>query len=425
MLDVGTQNSPVNAQTMPPQGSLKLNPLAVRERSLSVPGCREVHSSEENVLTFLVGLNQQDAKNLARVSVFVNTGTIATSRILNGIIRQTFRRNISSLDVVARLLQHPEHLIAIDDSLVGVTDVNVPNPLKSQRTLDKDFELAEVGYCLLQAEKEKLEQHLDAMEQLRPAPNVTEKSKPQKENDASNSNSNSDQSSGSDSSSRGEMEFQFSLPNDVMTQVDQCLRDIQKLKKVVKGVATNGKGTVFLYGNGGVAYTPSIPKALYQKLKQLRNSSFSARPSYIAVGTRERFYVAFNDGTANWKGPRALDKMLKNCVKEKKPPRSVAFGGSYDTFFVVFHDGSWQYQGRGIPESLEDKLEERDCRADLVTVNLGPKGEWFLKAKNGKMWWHGVSDSLDKEIAHILNSGRSLNTIDFGESASYFMSLNE
>eukprot|EP00980_Cylindrotheca_fusiformis_P020981 scaffold7987_cov200-Cylindrotheca_fusiformis.AAC.10 len=406
---------------MPSQISPKLNPVAVRERSLSIPGCREIVSMEPNVVSFLVGLDQQDPNNLARVNIFVNTGTIATSRILNGQVRQTFRRNVSSLDVVARLLKHPESLIAIDDSLIGVED-DVPKPPASPRTLQKDIEFSEVGYCILQAEKEKLEKHLQAIEELNQPP-LTSKTRKNKENYSQNGND--DDYSDSDSTAQEETEFQFSLPDDVMTQVDQCLRDIQRKKKVVKGVATNGKGTVFLYGNGGVAYTPSIPKALYQKLKQLRNSGFSARPSYIAVGTRERFYVAFNDGTAEWKGSKALDKILKKCVKEKKSPLSVAFGGSYDTFFVVFSDGSWQYEGRGIPETLEDILEERDYRADLVTVNLGPNGEWFLKAKNGRMWWNGVSDSLDKEIAHILKSGRHLNAIDFGESGSYFMSLNE
>jgi hypothetical protein len=221
------------------------------------------------------------------------------------------------------------------------------------------------------------------------------------------------------------MEFQFSLPADVMAQVDQCLKDITKMDKLVKGVATNGKGTVFLYGNGGVAYTPSIPRALYQKLRQLRNSNFSARPCSISLGTRDRYYVAFNDGTADWKGPKALDKVLKKCLHLAQQPRSVAFGSTYDTFFLVHHDGSWQYQGRGIPESLEEKLSSRDDRADLAIVNLGPAGEWFLKARNGRMWWSGITEKLDKVIADILNAGHYLHFLDFGENGSYFVSYDE
>jgi hypothetical protein len=197
------------------------------------------------------------------------------------------------------------------------------------------------------------------------------------------------------------------------------------MDKQVKGVSTNGKGTVFLYGNGGVAYTPAIPRALYQKLRQLRNSSYSARPSYVSLGTRDRYFVAFNDGTADWKGPKPLDKVLKKCLQSSQPPRSVAFGSSYDTFFVVFHDGSWQYQGRGIPSSLEEKLADREDRPDLGAVNLGPSGEWFLKAKNGRMWWSGISAELDQVIANILNAGNYLRFLDFGENGSYFVSYDE
>jgi hypothetical protein len=220
------------------------------------------------------------------------------------------------------------------------------------------------------------------------------------------------------------MEFQFQLPTDVMKQVDQCLRDIAKMNKAVRGVATNGKGTVFLYGNGGVAYTPSIPKALYQKLRQLRSSSFVSRPCLVALGTRDRYFVAFNDGTADWKGPSALDKILKKQLAEASLPRSVAFGSTYDTFFVVFEDGSWQYQGRGIPQTLEEKLASRDDRADLVAVHLGPSGEWFLKAENGRMWWSGITQDLDAVLARILKEGY-LNSMDFGENGSYFVTYEQ
>jgi len=247
-------------------------------------------------------------------------------------------------------------------------------------------------------------------------------------------------------------EFHFKLPSVVMNQVDQCLRDIAKMNKVVKGVATNGRGTVFLYGNGGVAYTPAIPKALYQKLRQLRSSSFSSRPCFVALGTRDRYYVSFNDGSADWKSSNSLDKMLKKRVMKNNTggsgkrglsaggssnggtstegdsssrlPRSVAFGATYDTFFVVFHDGSWEYQGRSIPKSLEKKLAERDDRADLVICNLGPNGEWFIKAENGKMWWSGITPELDLVLKRITKNGY-LHNMDFGENGSYFVSYDD
>lgn len=401
------------------QQQVKLNPAAVRERAKSVAGCKEVVAQGESVISFMVGLDKGKSDALARINIFVDSGTIGTSRVMSGKVRQTFRRNVNSLDVVERLLKKPESLLAIDEGLIGMHDEeakesNSLSGFSSPRSMKKELELADVGLCILQGEREKLQNHLESLTQVSQRNKYTPKD-----------NDNSDSSSSTSSSSIAGMEFQFSLPTDVMTQVEQCLRDITKMDKLVKGVATNGKGTVFLYGNGGVAYTPSIPKALYQKLRQLRNSNFSARPCDVSLGTRDRYYVAFNDGTADWKGPKALDKILKKCLASAQQPRSVSFGSTYDTFFVVFHDGSWQYQGRGIPESLEEKLASRDDKADLVAVNLGPGGEWFIKARNGRMWWSGITEDLDKVIADILKDGHYLEFLDFGESGSYFVSYDE
>ncbi len=361
------------------------------------------------MISFVVGLHQRQVDSLARVNIFFDSGTVGTSRVLGGKVRQTFRRNVNSLDAVERLLKKPDSLVKIDESLIGFDDRSPDDVISSPGSLQKELELADVGLCILQGEREKLVSHLEAL-----APSTPDK-------DRTDDTTDDD----SESSSVAGLEFRFSLPADVMLQVDQCLKDITKMDKIVKGVATNGKGTVFLYGNGGVAYTPAIPRALYQKLRQLRNSTYSARPCYVSLGTRERYFVAFNDGTADWKGPKPLDKILKQCVQSAQPPRSVAFGSSYDTFFVVFQDGSWQYQGRGIPESLEEKLAARDDRADLMAVNLGPSGEWFLKARNGRMWWSGISTELDQVIANVLNAGNYLHFLGFGENGSYFVSYDD
>lgn len=389
----------------------KLNPTALRERAKSVPGCREVPASGTSVVSFVVGLHLRKVEALARVNIFFDSGTVGTSRVLGGKVRQTFRRNVSSLDVVERLLKAPDKLVSIDEGLIGLHDDGpVSRDGSDARSLQKELELADVGLCILEGEREKLASHLESIAHA-----------PKDETRHDTAVGDDDSASASVSG----LEFRFSLPADVMAQVDQCLKDITRMDKVVKGVATNGKGTVFLYGNGGVAYTPAIPRALYQKLRQLRNSSYSARPSYVSLGTRDRYFMAYNDGTADWKGPKALDKIIKKCLQTAQPPKCVSFGSSYDTFFVIFQDGSWQYQGRGIPESLEQKLASRDDRADLVTVNLGPSGEWFVKARNGRMWWSGISTELDRVIAKILNDGHYLHFLDFGEKGSYFVSYDE
>jgi hypothetical protein len=421
--------------TAPSSTEWSLDPTAIRRRAKSVPGVQALPSPADHIVSFLVGLNaQQSTDGLARVNIFVDTGTVATCRVFYGVPRETFRRNVTSLDVVERLLRHPPAPTEIDETLVGVSDKEVRpqahnNNNNKTTCLKDDIELSEVGLCILHGEKEKLETHLAALEereqQAKLQQNRRTSNNPQRAATTSNSKSREEDSTTTqdedeeDEPSEEGMEFQFSLPVSAMKHVEQCLQDISRMNKLVRGVATNGKGTIFLYGNGGVAYTPNIPKHLYQKLKLLRNSPISARPSYVSLGTRDRYFVAFKDDMFDWKGPKQLDKVLKGC---QQAPRSVAFGNSYDTFFVVFADGSWKFHGRSIPSALADKLGERRDKADLVCVNLGPNGEWFVRAENGRMWWGGISEDLDAVTQDILRQGNFLHFIDFGEDGSYFLS---
>ena len=369
---------------------MKLEPEAVRRRGSDMPSCVEIPVREPGIVSFLV--NQE-----ARVTIYCETGTISIARVApwekQPTVRQIFRRNVSQLDVVERFLRNPPHLTSIDSSLVVQPEGDQENENENSNRM----ELVDVAIAILEGEREKLKDHA---QQLQPV-------------DPPKSNANNDAEG---------MEFQFSLPAEPMKHVDQCLRDISGMGRLVKSVSTNGKGTVFLYGNGGVAYTPSIPRPLYHKLSQLRKTkSRESRPSYVALSTRDRFFVSFHDGTFAFKGPKGLEKELR---KAKHPPASVAFGSTYEAFFVVFKDGSWKYEGRGIPEELQLKLENREERADLRCVNLGPAGEWFLRAKNGRMWWGGISEEMDQSIQILLDDGHSLSFLDFGEAGSYFISYD-
>jgi len=387
------------------QHNWKLNPEAVRKRAASIQGCREVPSESPVLCSFLVGFDgERDAEKLARVNIFVDTGTVATCRILQGEVRHTFRRNVSSLDTIERLLRDPPTLTTIDDHLVGLSDS--PSSSSTQRlSVKAQLDLADVGLAILHGEKEKLELHLESLDDQQSTP-VSSASK------SENSES---------SCALSGTEFQFSLEPKAMKQVDKCLSEIQSMGKLVRTVATNGKGSVFLYGNGGVAYTPHIPRALYQKLSQLRKSAFDRRPSYVSLGTRDRFFVSFYDETFSFKGPKGLDRELK---KVSHPPQCVSFGSTYDTFFVVFQDGSWTYEGKGIPIDLQEKLDARREKGDLKVCNLGPEGEWYLRARNGRMWWGGVSADLDAAVQDLLDTGHKVNFIDFGEDCSYFLSYD-
>jgi hypothetical protein len=86
---------------------LKLNPAAVRERAKSIPGCKEVMAQGESVISFIVMDHSTSqvgerlsSSSIARVNIFVDSGTVGTSRVLDGKVRQSFRRNVQSLDFI-------------------------------------------------------------------------------------------------------------------------------------------------------------------------------------------------------------------------------------------------------------------------------------------------------------------------------------
>jgi len=414
------------------QPQLKLNPDAVRRRASSITGCRELlptssvidgsnnasaaATTTSSICTFLVGCdNNQDNNNLARVTVYCDTGTIATARLAKSScqVRHVFQRNVTSLDAVERCLRQPAELTAIDWKLVD--DDHRP----AMTDCRKNLELSTIGMAILRGEREKLVQHLECL--------TSEDDALETPNNANTTPAPSSLSETNDSSRRinhtnSGMEFQFSLPAGPMKHVDQCLSDISKMNKLVRGVSTNGVGTVFLYGNGGVAYTPNIPRALYHRLSQLRHSKVHAnRPAYVSLGTRERYFVAFHDGSFSYKGPKGLDRELR---KLSTTPSSVAFGSSYDTFWIVYNDGTWKYSGKSVPIGLEEQLAREGTGAKLSCVNLGPEGEWFLRSREGHVAWGGVSDDLDAAIHELLDHDHVLNFLDFGDGGSYFVSYD-
>jgi hypothetical protein len=275
-----------------------------------------------------------------------------------------------------------------------------------------------------------------------------------------------DDSSDADSLS-SRREFEFNLPQDTVADVETFLAD--SANDPVRCVAINGIGAVLLYRSGEWAYSSDgLPKKLKAALNvygdqqdvegrlELLDTAGNAAaaagggrqrlppPRYAALGSEGRYFVAFGSSgrCGMWNGPPGLDEALTSGIKGPKPNNSkkwnkkrngppdarrhrpvssVAFGTKKDTWFVVFKDGSWEYRGKGIPEGLEALLQDRRSKADLDTVTLGPSGEWFMRARNGRMWWGGTSEDFDELMDYLEESGRTPTSVDFGEYSAYFV----
>ena len=200
------------------------------------------------------------------------------------------------------------------------------------------------------------------------------------------------------------------------SHVKQCVDE------EVACIATTGGATIMFYEDGISSWTSGLTDNLYNKLKGRQDTLPS--PSYVAMGTKDRYYIEFEDGRSEWVGPAAINKYLQNPEAfgelSRDGVRIVAFGKDFDTYFIVYTCGHWTYEGR-IPAGLVDLLKRRDHVGDLHHVSLGPSGEWYLAATNGKAWWGGVPDDFGHFVKDVKNS---IEFIDFGEGGSYIIRYN-
>jgi len=93
----------------------------------------------------------------------------------------------------------------------------------------------------------------------------------------------------------------------------------------------------------------------------------------------------------------------------------VAFGEDWDSFCVVYTSGACVY--KNVPHDLDKLLRQRD-KADLTCVSLGPDGEYFVSAQNGKAWWGGMNA---ENIAQMKPYKDRIVFMDFGDNDSFFV----
>jgi hypothetical protein len=194
-------------------------------------------------------------------------------------------------------------------------------------------------------------------------------------------------------------ELNFSLFN--AEDVSKCLN------RNVTSIACARKATIMLYEHGGWSWTSGLTKNLHNKLNG--HQQFLPSPVFVAMGLQDWYYIQFQDGMAQYVGCDDLTSAI-----EGESVKTVAFGEAWDSYFVVFANGSWSYQN--IPTGLQDVLKKRNYRKDLVCVALGPAGEYFLKARNGRAWWGGLTEeNLDMARQH----GDRIQFMDFGDDDAF------
>ncbi|CAD7926944.1 unnamed protein product [Amoebophrya sp. A120] len=144
------------------------------------------------------------------------------------------------------------------------------------------------------------------------------------------------------------------------------------------------------------------------------------QPTVVALGSDGRYYCEVENGKAQWNGPDSFSEEVND--NPTKTIKCVSFGEDYNTWFIVFKDGAYSSQGN-IPASLSKLLNQRNL-ADLEFVSLGPDGDYFVRAMNGRSWWNlpvHISNDLNKET----KAGASVKSIYFGSAGNVFVRGND
>merc|ERR1712194_582974 len=120
------------------------------------------------------------------------------------------------------------------------------------------------------------------------------------------------------------------------------------------------------------------------------------KPIYVSLGSKEQYYISFSNGSRFWNGPDSLHQFCNET--RRNSIQTVAFGEDFKTWFAVHTDGSWSHEG-DVPQGLLDQIKKNWKRKkDIVIVRLGPKGEWFVKNKEGEISYGGMSDSQRDKV---------------------------
>jgi len=165
-----------------------------------------------------------------------------------------------------------------------------------------------------------------------------------------------------------------------------------------------------LYENGGWASSSGLPLNLYNKL----NGRWRSLPSpvYVSLGSQDRYYIQFADGKSEWVGCDGMTKQLQSSKSRKV--KSVAFGEYMDSYFIVYTDG-YGFWGN-IPLALSNLMDRRQRKSDLEYVSLGPEGEYFISAKNGRAWWGGMRS---EDMTQIGKQADNITFMDFGGNGAW------
>jgi hypothetical protein len=182
----------------------------------------------------------------------------------------------------------------------------------------------------------------------------------------------------------------------------------------ISAIATNGSATIALYDSGGSGFSCHLPKGLHNKLNGRQRTLPS--PTCVALGSNGRYFIGFEDGSNEWIGSTAVDGAFENGMLIREIA-TFSFGDNDCAYFFVTQSGNYGYAG--IPVGMRELMTSRNQKRDLKAATLGPDGEWFVSAQNGRSWCGGWTDDLRDAVRSVERQGGTVTFIEFGDDGTF------
>eukprot|EP00934_Nitzschia_sp_Nitz4_P008103 Nitzschia sp. Nitz4//scaffold159_size51929//50516//51733//NITZ4_006889-RA/size51929-processed-gene-0.23-mRNA-1//-1//CDS//3329537604//8093//frame0 len=360
------------------------------------------HNVQSRVISF--GQEDYSGRMLVRVNVYYTTGTVGTClRHPRQGKTQLFRRNVDP-NLLRRIFEDPRvhtdmgyqrvvNMPDLADSSVSVSSEDDDDEplLSEEEELKKHLARLKNKKAAIELQETVVQEALQAIVAERERKEAAERARQAAERKRKLAEEEAERQRvkrarlESEREQRGRYTW-YSMDRRMHSHFEKCLDN--KCTCFAIGDCT----FITLFEHPGWAFFSGLPKLLHNKL----NGRQVSLPTPV-----------FKDGKSEWVGPDGLSEELQ---ENKRTVKSVAFGENWDTYFVVYTDGYWKWGGN-IPNGLLKLLASRSRKSDLSCVSLGPEGEWFLSANNGRMWWGGLSTSNSNHIAKYRDR---ITFMDFG-----------
>mmetsp|Transcript_139123 Transcript_139123/g.443980 ORF Transcript_139123/g.443980 Transcript_139123/m.443980 type:complete len:211 (+) Transcript_139123:244-876(+) len=205
-----------------------------------------------------------------------------------------------------------------------------------------------------------------------------------------------------------------------------CQEKIGKLwNSSVQHAALGDNSFILLYDGGRYACN-DIPARIHERIQQEWS-----KLSYVALGPdKASYFVRFQDGSASWTVTLRLElsKRIHEVWETSRSNVSVVAFEPNNGYFVLFENGSWQYNG--LPDDLFEFLKkdlERIAQIDhkLVSAN----SEWLVSFKDGKRprWRCGALPPSASSWLLRLHGGDSVSvrSVALGASGCWLVRSND